>query len=55
MPFLFLGGELGLYLIQCGLGAEAYLPTKWHLDPSRLLATIDMGRGLYGSRQSLYP
>jgi len=25
--------------------AEAYLRTKWHLDPSRRLATIDIGRG----------
>jgi len=24
--------------------AEAYLHTKWHLDPSSRLATIDMGR-----------
>ena len=23
---------------------EAYLRTKWHLDPSRCLATIDMGQ-----------
>jgi len=27
-------------------GAEAYLRTKWHLDPSSRLATIDMGRKL---------
>ena len=26
--------------------AEAYLPAKWHLDPSSRLATIDMGRKL---------
>jgi len=26
--------------------AEAYLPTKWHLDPSKHLATTDMGRKL---------
>ena len=26
--------------------AEAYLHTKWHLDPSTRLATIDMGRKL---------
>ena len=25
---------------------EAYFPTKWHLDPSSRLATIDMGRKL---------
>ena len=24
--------------------AETYLRTKWHLDPSSRLATIDMGR-----------
>jgi len=33
-------GELGLPLTQCGLYAEAYLRTKWHLDPSKGLATI---------------
>jgi len=27
---------------------EAYLRTKWHPDLSSRLATIDMGRGLYG-------
>jgi len=27
---------------------EAYLPTKWHRDPSSRLATIDMGRKLGG-------
>jgi len=27
---------------------EAYLPTKWHLDPSSHLATTDMGRKLVG-------
>jgi len=26
--------------------AEAYLPTKWYLDPSSRLATTDMGRKL---------
>jgi len=26
--------------------AEAYLPTKWHIDPSSRLATIDIGRKL---------
>jgi len=31
------------HLTQCRL-AEAYLPTKWHLDPSSRLATIDIGR-----------
>jgi len=28
--------------------ADAYLRTKWHLDPSIRLATIDMGRKLGG-------
>ena len=32
-------GELGLHLTQCRL-AEAYLRTKWHLDPSNRLTTI---------------
>jgi len=35
-------GELGPHLTQCRL-VEAYLPTKWHLDPSIHLATTDMG------------
>ena len=26
--------------------AEAYVPIKWHLDPSSSLATTDMGRKL---------
>jgi len=39
--------ELGLHLTQCRLGrVEAYLPTKWHLEQSSHLATIDMGRKL---------
>ena len=29
--------------------AEAYLHTKWHLDASRCLATIEMGQKLRGS------
>ena len=36
VPFL---GELGPHLKQCGL-VEAYLLTKWQLDPSSRLATI---------------
>jgi len=28
---------------------EAYIRTKWHLDPSSRLATIDMGRKLGGA------
>jgi len=35
--------------------AEAYLPTMRHLDPSSRLPTTDMGRRLYGRRQSLRP
>jgi len=31
-------------------GAEVYLRTKCHLDPSRHLAAIDMGRKLGGER-----
>ena len=36
---------------------EAYLPTNWHLDPSRRLATIDMGlfcRGELGPHLAQY-
>jgi len=33
------GGELDPHLTQCGL-AEAYLHTKWHLDPATRLATM---------------
>jgi len=40
-----LRGELGPHLTQYGW-AEAYLRTKWHLDPSSRLATTDMGRKL---------
>ena len=32
-------GELGPHLTQCRMG-EAYRRTKWHLDPSKPLATI---------------
>ena len=37
------GGDLGPHLTQCGLG-RGYLRTKWHLDPSSRLATVDMDR-----------
>jgi len=37
---LSVGGGVGPHLTQCGLG-EAYLCTKWHLDPSNRLATIN--------------
>jgi len=39
---LFGGRELGLHL-QNVSWPEAYLRTKWHLDPSSCLATMDMG------------
>jgi len=41
----FWGAELGPRLTQCRL-VEAYLPTKWRLDPSSHLTTTDMGRKL---------
>jgi len=44
---LFGKGELGTHLTQTRL-AEAYLHTKWHLNPSSHLATTDMG-GKFGS------
>ena len=43
----FFVGELGPHLTPCAW-AEAYLPTKWHLDPSSHLATIDIGRNIGG-------
>ena len=54
----FIGqGELGPHLTQCGVLAEAYLRTKWYLDPSIRLATIDMGQkwGLYPFGSELGP
>jgi len=39
-------GELDPHLTVAG--DEAYLHTKWHLNPSRCLATTDMGRKLVG-------
>jgi len=39
-------GELGPHVPQCRLGQGLYLRTKWHLDLSSRLATIDMGRKL---------
>jgi len=38
-------GELRPHLTQRRL-TEIYLRTKWHLDPSSRLATIDMGQKL---------
>jgi len=37
--------EMGPHITQCRL-AEAYLPTKWHLDPSIYLDTAEMVRKL---------
>jgi len=48
----FWEGERGPHLTQVAW-AEACLNTKWHLDPSSHLATIDMGRKLGGSSASL--
>jgi len=42
-PF-FWQGELGPHLTQCGLRLGLYHRTKWHLDPSSRLATIDKGQ-----------
>ena len=42
-PF-FWEGELALHLTQCRLGRGLYLHTKWHLQRSSRLATIDMGQ-----------
>jgi len=35
----FCGAELGPHLTQCGMG-DAYLHTKWNLDPSNRLAIV---------------
>jgi len=43
----FFGGDLGPHVTQCNL-AEAYLHTKWHLDPSNHLATIHQRRSKTG-------
>jgi len=40
--------ELGLRLIQCGLGRGLYFRTKWRLHPSSRLATTDMNGKLAG-------
>jgi len=42
-PFL---GELGPHLELNVAWAKAYFRIKWHFDPSRRLATIDLGRQL---------
>jgi len=41
-----LGGGAGSPSSRMWPGAEAYLHTKWHLDASNYLATLDMGRKL---------
>jgi len=44
---LSVGRELGPHLtMPPGARAETYLRTKWHLDPSSRLTTIDMDRNL---------
>jgi len=48
------GEELGPHLTQCCV-AKTYHSITRHLDPSSRLAKTDMGRGLYGRRQSLHP
>jgi len=52
---LFWGGGSRVPILPIVAWAEAYLLTKWHLDSSSCLATIDMGHRLYGPRQSLHP
>jgi len=37
--------------LEQGHQGRGLLTTKWHLDPSSRLATIDMDRGLYGRMQ----
>jgi len=42
----FQGGGLDPRLTQCGMGRGPPSYTKWHLDPSSRLSTIEMGRKL---------
>jgi len=46
---LFGEGKLGPHVTQYVVWAEAYLRTKWHLDPCSRLTTIDMGLKLGAS------
>jgi len=46
--FFFFVGAQGPHLIQCSW-AEVYLATKWRLDPSSRLVTIDTGQKFKGS------
>ena len=46
-------GDLGVGFLSNTMSiarAEAYLRTKWHLDPSSRLATIDIGPKLRGAK-----
>jgi len=45
-PFFGGRGQLRPHLAQCGLGRGLYIRTKWHVDPSSRLVTIDTGRKL---------
>jgi len=45
-PFFLEGEEVVPHLTQYVTWAEAYLRTKWLLDSSNRLATIDIGRKL---------
>jgi len=38
--------QLGTHVTQCGGMGQAYLHTKWHLDPSSHLAATNMGQKL---------
>ena len=42
-----MGAELGSHVTQCAW-SEAYLSTKWHLDPFSRFATTDMGKKVGG-------
>jgi len=53
-PPPFGGRELGPHLTQCGR-AEAYLHSKFHLDPSKRLATLHERHRQTGQRtDSIY-
>jgi len=43
----FWGEEVCSHLTEVAW-AEAYLRTKWHLNPSNHLATMNMGRKVWG-------
>jgi len=50
-----LRGELGPHVTQCRLGRDLYLYTKWYLDPSSRLGTIDVGQKLGGGSKTVVP